>query len=162
MKLASTVGIVLFLMLVSTPRGWTAPPAANKQSKRCFVVRANAITGEANAKRTRYRRRFSAQDALDLRLSVWMPIRNDAGLVEIKLYTPTGHLYEVLQAGADSGTIGETKYRGRRARVVAGRLPIAGTHITGRSLYGKWRAEVFLDGEPASCTRRPKRFTITP
>ncbi len=161
MRRVSTVGVVLFLTLATVSHGWAAPPAANRRARRCFVVRANAITNEATT-RTRYRSRFSAQKVLDLRLSVWLPAYNDAGLVEIKLYTPTGHLYEVLQASTDPDTRDKMKYRGRRARVVAGRLPIAGTHITGRSLYGKWRAEVFLDGEPASCTRRPKRFAIRP
>jgi hypothetical protein len=157
----STVAVALFLTLGATSHGGAAPPAAKGRADRCYVLRANAITNDTDA-RTRYRRRFSAQDVLDLRFSVWMPGKNDAGLVEIKLYTPAGHLYEVLEATTDAGTARETRYRGRRARVVAGRLPVAGTHITGRSLYGKWRAEVFLDGAPATCTRRPMRFTISP
>lgn len=161
MRVLSTVGLALFLTLAATSSGGTAPPAGKGRATRCYVLRANAITNDADA-RVRYRRRFSARDVLDLRLSVWMPAKNDAGLVEIKLYTPTGHLYEVLEASTDSYTADETRYRGRRARVVAGRLPVAGTHITGRSLYGKWQAEVFLDGEPASCTRQPVRIRINP
>jgi hypothetical protein len=99
---------------------------------------------------------------LDLSLSVWLPAKNEASVVEIRLYTPTGRLYEVLQARADASTIDGARYRGRRARVVSARLPVAGSHIVGRSLYGKWRAEVFLDGNEKSCTRRPKKFRLDP
>jgi hypothetical protein len=53
------------------------------------------------------------------------------------------------------------RYRFRRARTVTADLPVAGTSITRRSLFGEWRAEVHLDGNERACTR-PTTFTLEP
>ena len=136
--------------------------AASRKSNRCYV-RFEPISADSNdtSRRRRFRRRFTAQNMLDLRVDVWLRADNDAGLVEVKLYTPAGHLYEVLQATADPEVVQRSSRR-RRSRVVSARLPVAGSHITSRSLYGKWSAEVFLDGNDRPCSRRPRRFFIEP
>ena len=173
MRCARTAIILAVLTWTAGSQALATPSTrgARAQGNRCYAVRIEAISSPSNetstdrGRRRRYRRRFSAHEVLDLSLSVWLPAKNDASVIEIRLYTPTGRLYEVLQARADASTtpskIG-TRYRGRRARVVSARLPVAGSHITGRSLYGKWRAEVFLDGNEKSCTRRPKNFSLDP
>ncbi len=161
------------LLLLGTILGSEAyslePPLSSSRDRRrnrCYAVGIEAIgapSTETSTRRRRFRRRFSAREVLDLRFSVLLPANNQSGLVEIELYTPKGNLYETLQAQVDlddpSG--GTARYRRRRARVVTARLPIAGSHITSRSLYGRWRAEVHLDGNDRRC-RRPKSFIIGP
>ena len=163
------------LLLLGTILGSEAyslePPLSSSRDRgrnRCYAVRIEAIGAPSTEtstrrRRRRFRRRFSAQEVLDLRFSVLLPANNQSGLVEIEIYTPKGNLYETLQAQVDpddpSG--GTARYRRRRARVVSARLPIAGSHITSRSLFGRWRAEVHLDGNDRRC-RRPKRFIIRP
>lgn len=168
MSTQRTATVLTFLMLtVTVASSALATPAAPKRgsTNRCYTVRIEGVSDSSaetkKRRRRRYRHRFSARDVLDLRLSVWLPEKSDAGLVQIKLYTPTGRVYETLRASVDPELMGKKNFRGRRARIVTARLPIAGTHITSRSLYGKWRAEVYLDGELGSCTQpRPRRFTI--
>jgi hypothetical protein len=126
-------------------------------SGRCNAVRVEAVqkTSDESGPRRRYRDRFSAEDVLDLRFVVSLPANNQAGLVEIKLYTPSGRLYDVLRAEADGGeATGRSSNRRRRSRTVAAQLPIAGSHITGRSLYGEWEARVYLDGNDEECNRK--------
>ena len=162
----------VLLLLLGTILGSEAysfePPVSSSRDRRrnrCYAIRIEAIRTPSTetSTRRRWRRRFSAREVLDLRFSVLLPANNQSGLVEIELYTPKGNLYETLQAQVDpddpSG--GTARYRRRRARVVTARLPIAGSHITSRSLYGRWRAEVHLDGNDRRC-RRPKRFIIEP
>ena len=139
-----------------------AAPPASRRTNRCYGIRVEAVQApDAPARRRRFRRRFSAGEVLDLRLNVILHAKNSAGLVEIKLYTPQGRLYDILEARAQ----GETKVlRGRfrrRRRVVSADFPIAGSHITSRSLYGKWRAEVFLNGSDRRCGPK-KTFVIRP
>ncbi len=160
----SITGFLLALVWMNADLALANQRSRNASEGRCYAVRVGAISAPAaeTRNRRRYRRSFSAQELLDLRLSVWLPAGNNASVVNIRLYTPTGRLYQTLQATADASTSGEVNYRGRRIRVVSARLPVAGSHITDRSLYGEWRADAFLDGSENSCTRRPKRFTIDP
>ncbi len=166
MRYARTAIILLVLTVTAGSQALATQRTRRARATRirCYAVRVEAISNPSTetTNRRRYRRGFSAQEVLDLRLSVWLPEKDEASLVEIRLYTPTGRLYEVLQARADASTTDGGRYRRRRARVVSARLPVAGSHITSRSLYGKWRAEVFLDENEKSCTRRPKKFTINP
>ena len=164
MRCARTVIILAVLTTAGSQALATRATSRARRNNRCYAVRVEAIASPATEtkRRRRYRRRFSAHEVLDLNLSVWLPARNDASVVEIRLYTPTGSLYEILQAQSDASTPNRARHRGRRARVVSARLLVAGSHITSRSLYGKWRAEVFLDGNEKSCTRRPKKFRLDP
>ena len=157
------------LLLLGTILGSEAyslePPRSSSRDRRqnrCYAVGIEAIGASSTETSTR-RRSFSAREVLDLRFSVLLPANNQSGLVEIELYTPKGNLYETLHAQIDATdpSGGTATYRRRRARVVTARLPVAGSHITGRSLYGRWRAEVHLDGDERRCTR-PTRFIIQP
>ena len=85
-------------------------------------------------------------------------------LLEFKVYTPTGKLYQVLPVPF-SGRAGPTQFRQvegfpraiqeRRLREVEpskfrvnARLPVAGTWIVTNSLYGGWRVDAHFDGNP--------------
>jgi len=140
-----------------------AATAASRRVDRCYAVRVESIAApnSASTKRRRFRRRFSAREVLDLRFNVLLHAKNDAGLVEIKLYTPAGRLYDILEARADGDQSALPRRSRRRRRVVSAKFPVAGTHITNRSLYGKWRADVYLNGSDERCGR-PKRFFIQP
>lgn len=136
--------------------------AADRTNNRCFVGFEPIASSSRDAPpQRRFWRRFSAQEMLDLRVDVWFRATNHSGLVEIKLYTPAGRLYEVLHAKAGPDDARPIAHR-RRLPILSARLPVAGSHITSRSLYGTWTAEVFLDGSDEPCTRRPRRFFIEP
>lgn len=99
---------------------------------------------------------FSASQILDLEFHATLARRLSSGhQLEFRVYTPSGHLYEVLTA--------ELSAPGRaRGRVDASaRLPVAGTSIVTSSLYGQWTVVAHLDGgaEPVS---RPSTFRIKP
>lgn len=117
----------------------------------------------ARSERARGRHRFAARDVLDLRFDVVLRGRDQSGLVEVALFTPSGHLYETLKTERDSdpGASTRASYQARRGRVVTATLPVAGTFITRRSLYGEWRAEIHLDGDEAACAR-PTTFVLEP
>ena len=109
---------------------------------------------------------FSARRILDLRFGTFVRRPADGShLVELKVYTPRGHLYQTLSvpfasAGTPRGlrTVeGEarplpkqvatgTSLPGTRPYEVGATLPVGGTAITSNSLYGKWRVEPYLDG----------------
>jgi len=133
---------------------------------------------------------FSATEILDLEFGVLLPGNLEAEhLVELKVHTPRGHLYQSLtvpftaqcQPPDDSSRPGQgpqmrsvpnhpypveeketvrVHFQGRRYARVTARLPVAGTSITISSLYGQWSVEAYLDGSNATCS--PKRsFTLT-
>jgi len=99
-------------------------------------------------------------------------------LLELKVYTPRGHLYQTLTVPFTAPRksrgarvvdgyprpLPEQETRivnrdGRRNYEVMASLPVGGTAIMSNSLYGSWRVQPNLDGEacgPAS------RFQITP
>jgi hypothetical protein len=117
-------------------------------------------------------RAFSATEILDVvfEASVVGEFVGDA-LLELKVYTPNGHLYQVLTAPVTSKT-GKGAYQVRVAgfpyplaiqhlRASPGSkssspgvvlsLPVGGTLIVSTSLYGLWEVRPFLDGESAGC-----------
>lgn len=73
--------------------------------------------------------------------------------LELRLYTPSGHLYQALSV----------PFQGRqgapRKPSLSATLPVAGTAIMTSSLYGRWKVEPHLDGSPAPCGRS-SRFVI--
>ncbi len=129
---------------------------------------------------------FSVTRILDLELRAHLrPLPAGPHLLELKLYTPHGHLYQVLPV-AFEGTASmpapvatqapwQAAYRDPlpaqaaplvradravRQRVVA-TLPVAGTSIVAASLFGRWRVDVHLDGAPESCGT-PAFFRLAP
>jgi len=107
---------------------------------------------------------FSASEILDLEFEALLSgSRNTAHhQVQFKIYTPAGHLYQVLTSDLSPApsTRARSPRREQSHRQVSARLPVAGTSIVTSSLYGKWTVVAHLDGEgkPASV---PRGFTIT-
>ena len=100
---------------------------------------------------------FSVTKILDLELRAYLrPLPAGPHVVELKLYTPRGHLYEVLPVAFE-----RTRSKKIVLRPVAARLPVAGTSIVTASLFGRWRVDVHLDGAPQSCGTAT-HFRLTP
>ena len=102
---------------------------------------------------------------LDLEFQIVVPANTSlAGRpLELKLFTPKGHLYQTLAvpaASTASGTAGTPKRRPRYQTLTA-RLPVAGTTIVNNSLYGTWKAEAYLEGERTACAKA-RSFIIKP
>ncbi|MFV1979851.1 MAG: hypothetical protein ACC655_01745 [Rhodothermia bacterium] len=135
---------------------------------------------------TRYvrpqRQGFSASEILDVVFKARLS-RCTKGeyLLELKLYTPNGHLYQILSVPVtiDTGSkkqsvmvkgypkpveqqsIETDAEQGKKRNFVTTSLPVAGTFITTNSLYGEWKIEAFLDGKPLRLVGK-RRFTIRP
>lgn len=98
--------------------------------------------------------RFNATRILDLEFDTQLLARPQRERsLELRLYTPRGFLYQVLETKLAPG-------RGKARRFEA-RLPVAGTSIMASGLYGRWRVVPFLAGERERCG--PARsFVIQP
>jgi len=137
-----------------------APPRAA-----CRSVWVTAPTFGKPARRLRKPLTFSAAEVLDLEFQVVIPANaSSAGpSLELKLFTPKGHLYQTLAVPAASQASGTAAPPKRRARyrTVTARLPVAGTTIVNNSLYGTWKAEAYVDGERTACAKA-RSFVIKP
>jgi hypothetical protein len=70
--------------------------------------------------------------------------------VELHVLTPGGHLYQKLSTSPRE----PPPWRPRRRRTppaVTARLPVAGTQITQRGLYGRWSVVPYLEGSLEPC-----------
>jgi hypothetical protein len=88
---------------------------------------------------------FWAPSVRELKINVWW---NVAGTQtqRLELFAPDGSLYRRFSTAfdANAATSGNT--------VVETRLPVGGTWITEYSLYGAWRVDVYLAGQPTLVT----------
>lgn len=131
-------------------------------------------------------RTFEATKVLDLDFAIVFSPQTlaqygNSHWVEFRVLGPKGNLYESLAIPftADGNRTGE-RHRvpgypelipvqvlepitiGQGSGMIAKvRLPVAGTPIVSNSLYGKWRAVAYIDGEAVACSL-PAEFTITP
>jgi hypothetical protein len=176
--------LLLTLVLVAPTLATSASDAEDPRAAvrvrptgECRVVRFSPVfavetePGAAKARRARRRmarwRRFSAARTLDLQFGVRVRrrVETDARL-ELRLYTPRGHLYQTLRAeGVAASSDSSTSDRYARLRRIfrprTATLPVAGTAIVNHALYGRWTVEPHLDGSPTPCGRaRP--FWIEP
>ena len=113
------------------------------------------------------RRVFSASKILDLRLEATFPPLHGDHQLEVRVFAPSGHLYQVLTVPFSSAPTSPRQRRveghprplevrkpakvmvdGEALQAVAAVLPVAGTWVVSSSLYGRWRAEARLDGSP--------------
>jgi hypothetical protein len=105
----------------------------------------------------------------------------DVHLVEFRLLTPQGNLYEsiAIPMTSDASKAGQSyrvpgypdlipvqvlqsiNHGGGRGMFAKVTLPVAGTPIVSTSLYGKWTAMAVVDDEIAPCST-PAQFTIAP
>ncbi|MBI3030220.1 MAG: hypothetical protein HYY64_11975 [Candidatus Rokubacteria bacterium] len=88
---------------------------------------------------------FSAASVRDLWILVAWQSLSGTHSQRLDLYAPDGSLYQRLSA----------QFTGSSAEV---RLPVGGTWITQHFLFGTWRVDVFLDGDP----RTSGAFVLTP
>ena len=140
------------LLLLLATLGAAVAASANGRSDRCYPIRVRAADAENRS------RVFSAAAAKDLVIEVAVPDEAASRPVRVKLFTPRGALYQVLEtsAGEDGAESGR---RRRRGRTLTARFPVAGTHVTTFALFGEWRAEAYLEGAETACTR-PLKFVI--
>jgi hypothetical protein len=122
---------------------------------------------------------FSASHILDVRFDA--QLRQHATgphLLELKVLTPRGHLYQTLAVPFTGPRLGrgtrvvdgypqplpeqETRAvlrNGQRSFEVSATLPVGGTAITTNSLYGAWHVQPILDGQVCGPTAT---FQIVP
>ncbi len=168
--LTATMGlVVLFPAAMSRAQ-------RSEGSTKCYAIRVGTPDTEQSGTKTNRRRasrrapEFSASQILDLEFQVLLPpsLSGDH-LLELKIMTPKGHLYQAFSVPFSAQNASETDgrqargHRSRRSRSQAAKatLPVAGTTIVTSSLYGKWSAEAYLDGAQGSCTA-PQSFVIEP
>jgi hypothetical protein len=107
---------------------------------------------------------FSTHKHYDLDFAVKLVPRaaTPGRVVELKLYTPRGFLYQVLETAIPQPS---PRRRGRariakKTTTASVRLPVAGTWITQNTLYGRWKVVPYLEGQTAACGR-PRTVEIT-
>jgi hypothetical protein len=143
----------------------------NAQTSLCPRVAVSAIDKSEG----KFRRRFSATRSADLTFHVRFDRSlNEEHLVTLKVFTPNGHIYRQYDIPLASGgekRSGRTrslpgypypvkvhatqteKAGGRTFESVMVSFPVAGTTIVTSSLYGRWKVELFLDGDSERCGR---------
>jgi len=177
----------LALLVLAAQVGGTVSgtaPSTGRYYGRCSGVRVTASDRALPPKNMT----FSSRETMDLVLRPRMrqDVQGDH-LMELKLFTPGGFLYQVIAlpfVGATAPS-GAQKAAAPPSRVVPGyprplevqtlvpvrssgtrgeyelraRLPVAGTSITLSSIYGTWSVQTFLDGQAEPCGPMT-RFTI--
>jgi hypothetical protein len=156
------------------------PPASIPQ---CLAVKVSSPHSQAS-RSSRKGDVFSATEILELQLSTILRRRlGGPHLLELKVYTPKGHLYQVLAVPFGDATSSPAGRRARKRHVagyprpleegrpewvavdgarrltVSTSLPVAGTSIVTGSLYGRWTVVPHLDEGPEPCGAA-RRFTI--
>jgi hypothetical protein len=109
---------------------------------------------KAGAPRPPRRPVFSARQVGDLEFVLDYDHRLAGRRVELRLMTPSGHLYQTL-----ADTFAPPRHHHPSGDLLL-RLPVSGTLIERSSLFGEWRVDTFLDGNPTAC-HHPLRFTLT-
>lgn len=155
--------LLLLLAPPSEPRGKEVPPAGDNNGRRarevCVVAEPRALPPlkvhsghrepeEGGQEHHQGKPSFSAARTIDLSLGVELRTRRSADKgVELRLYTPKGHLYQTLALNPPTAT--RPSHQVETAWM--GTLPVAGTAIVNHSLYGRWRVEPHLAGRPEPC-----------
>ena len=145
-------------------------------------IRCSNVTTENNSKTGLPQ--FSATGVLDVNLLVqFVPgltkeLAKGDHWLEVRFYGPQGFLYEsrMVPVTSDPAQVSQLKkfngYRRPMERKLAKAskskreieinvpLPVAATSIVSSSMYGTWRAEVFVDGSDEPCAA-PASFVIT-
>lgn len=100
---------------------------------------------------------FVLEDVRDLFVfSAWKHVSGEH-VQELRFYLPDGNLYQSIETkfttdpnGKKAGVKNTVRSRDDSALSVA--LPVAGTHITQRSLSGEWKVDLLLDGKRITST----------
>ncbi len=142
-----------------------APGASlDRNPASCGAIQITAPGAPVPPKRKAKRKpTFSASSILDLKFEVGLPpALKGPHTLELKVFTPKGHLYQTLSAAIRTPA-GAADQRTRGAgRTASALLPVAGTTIVNNSLYGEWKVEAFLDGERTTACTKALSFLIEP
>ena len=194
LALAGSLAIASLAAFPGVGNAFAAPVLSQTLRKapppRCAGLRVSSIQTSRSSKRDKARARrpvFSATEMLDLEFQVLLPRRlKGRHRIDLKIYTPYGHLYQTLtvpftaergnalrRRGATpkrriegyphpvrEANVSSVRSRGRRFHMVSAGLPVAGTSIVNNSLYGLWKVEAYLDGSLEPCCRA-RSFEIT-
>ena len=169
------LSILVALGLAGPAAAASAPDAAPRGGS-CVALE---IASPQDANRQGRIPEFSASAILDLRFTAVLRRPDDHGVVKLKLFTPSGYLYQTLSvpfvtdAGGspqalhvDGSSRASVEQKAERLASgtdyrVEGRVPVAGTLITNEGLFGRWTVEPWLEGAAAPClAARP--FVIKP
>jgi len=185
-----TVWIAVFVAAMLVPPSFGAEKL--KADKSCLAVAVGSkqhLTSKGNNDDEREfeggATSFSATKVLDIEFAIVFSTKvaeqfTNAHVVEFRLYTPQGNLYESLsipitnsqsRAGERHRVPGypelipvqvlkSINHGGGRGLFAKVTVPVAGTPIVNNSLYGKWKAEAVVEDELAPCSI-PATFTIT-
>jgi len=139
---------MLSALLAIAPLAATTAHETRERSAVCAVA-------EIRSDQARHgRHSFRATRILDLEFETRLVGRlTRERSLQLRLYTPQGFLYQVL----------ETKLDPKRAwkRRFEARLPVAGTSIMASGLYGRWRVVPHLDDRREPCGSA-RSFVIQP
>lgn len=121
----------------------------------------------SSPQKPKVRRIFSARQILDLRFEATFPPLRGDHLLEVRVFAPSGHLYQVLTVPFSNAAAAPRQRRveghprplevlrpatfvedGQTLQTVGAVLPVAGTWVVSSSLYGRWYAEARLGGSP--------------
>jgi hypothetical protein len=141
--------MLMLAAVLAAGAAMAAPPRVEERHARlCPTVEVR----RAGALRPPRKPIFSVRQVGDLEFVLRYRSR-PARRVELKLYTPRGHLYQTL-----SEAIGPQADRapGR----VSLRWPVSGTLVEQGALFGSWSLEPVLDGAASTCPRATP-FTLT-
>ena len=155
---------LLTLVLVAAPlagpmeRAVVAAPLARRSCSSVDVQPIpRAFPGVARA--------WTARRLVDLEIRTSFRSARGSRPVELRVLTPGGHLYQTLTAAtaipAPAGSGSPSRARTVPGRVTTVRLPVAGTHITQRGLYGRWSVVPYLEGDVEPCGPAAS-FTLVP
>ena len=132
----------------ANPSGANAPSAPHARPASCAVVEIRS----EGSRHDRYR--FSATRILALDFETRLSERRaHEHTLRLRLYTPSGFLYQVLAVPVEAGRNG--------LRRVEARLPVAGTSIMASGLYGRWTIVPQLDDSSEPCGPG-RHFVIRP
>lgn len=102
---------------------------------------------------------WKARDVADLEFVLLStPTRpSEKRPLELRVFTPSGHLYQSLpvatsapQTASNLGPLRPPPPRPKGEGVVV-KLPVAGTSVTQRGLYGRWTVAPHFEGEVRAC-----------
>jgi hypothetical protein len=130
--------VMLSALLAAAPLGTPAADKARERHPVCAVVEI----GSDQAPRARHS--FRATRILDLEFETFVFRRRTHGRsLQLRLYTPDGFLYQVLETKPAPGRHATHRFEAR--------LPVAGTSIMASGLYGRWRVVPYLDDRREPC-----------
>ncbi len=152
-KHIDVIGCSLLIVALFAPREAIAERKdPNEVGQGCFPIRVQVPDApRKNQRRALRTPSFSASAILDLEFQMRLPRSTRAHTVEVKFFTPEGHLYQTVSVPVSPEAAADGENRRGRRQAVSVTLPVAGTTIVSSALYGTWKVEAYLDGTLRPC-----------